>query len=84
MPVSSAVKTERERHIIPEKALTLRQAVLSASEIVDVTKAEGRIAADTACPCPPGVPVVMPGEKIDSAAVKLLESYRLEKIAVCK
>ena len=31
-----------------------------------------RISADSACPCPPGVPVVMPGEIIDENSISLL------------
>ena len=57
---------------LPEIALTPRQAVLAESEIIPIEKALGRISADSACPCPPGVPVVMPGEIIDKNIISLL------------
>ena len=44
----------------------------------------GRIAADTACPCPPGIPVVMPGERITAEAVSFLERYGFLDVKVVK
>ena len=60
--------------------MTLRQALLSPSETSALSEATGKIAADTACPCPPGVPIVMPGELIDEPAIKLLAEYGIEKV----
>ena len=57
---------------LPKTALTPREAILAESEIIPVEKAVGRISADSACPCPPGVPVVMPGEIIDENILSLL------------
>ncbi|WP_374045427.1 hypothetical protein [uncultured Anaerotruncus sp.] len=33
-------------------------------------------------PCPPGVPIVMPGERIDGAAVETLRSYGVTEVNV--
>lgn len=49
---------------LPQKAMSLRDAVFAKSEFVSKEDSIGRIAADTACPCPPGIPVYMPGEII--------------------
>ncbi len=57
---------------LPEKVLTPREAVLSESERVAVSDAVGRIAAESACPCPPGIPVVVPGERIGAPEASLL------------
>ncbi len=57
---------------LPETALMPRQAILAETEIISVEKSLGRISADSACPCPPGVPVVMPGEIIDETIINLL------------
>ena len=38
-------------------------------------EAAGRIAAEAACPCPPGVPVVMPGERITKEITVFLQRY---------
>ncbi len=53
---------------LPQIAMPIRDALLSKSEFVPADKAVGRIAADTACPCPPGIPVYMPGEIIEDTA----------------
>jgi lysine decarboxylase len=38
----------------------------------------GRIAADPLCPYPPGIPLLIPGERLDGARVAwLLEQQRL-------
>ncbi|WP_343252616.1 aminotransferase class I/II-fold pyridoxal phosphate-dependent enzyme [Ligaoa zhengdingensis] len=57
-----------------EAALSLRDAIFAPSETVPVENSEGRVAASMVCPCPPGIPVVMPGEKINRDAVNLLKT----------
>ena len=56
----------------PERAMTMRQASLSFREQLAPQQAVGRVAACSASPCPPGVPVVLAGERIDQAAASLL------------
>lgn len=53
---------------LPQKAISLRDAMLAKSEFVLRDEAVGRISADTACPCPPGIPIYMPGEIIENTA----------------
>ncbi len=67
---------------IPKKVLSLREAILSPSETVSLSEAAGRIAADTACPCPPGVPVVMPGERIDETAAQILTTHGVKELTI--
>lgn len=55
-----------------ERAMSLRAAALSARQTVATADAAGRIAAAGICPCPPGVPVVMPGELISPCCAELL------------
>ena len=57
---------------LPETALTPREAILAENEMIPVEKAVGRISADSACPCPPGIPIIMPGEVIDKNIIHLL------------
>ncbi len=68
LPVQTAVPS------LPEAVMTPREALLSQKESVAPEDAVGRIAADTSCPCPPGVPIVMPGERITPAMVPFLLS----------
>ncbi len=84
MPVSEPVSAEREKIILPEKKMTIREAMLSPSEEIGTACAAGRIAADTACPCPPGVPVIMPGEVISSYVEDRLLQNGINRIRCLK
>ena len=67
-----------------EAVLSVREAVFSPSETLPLADAAGRIAAETACPCPPGVPVVIPGEKIGKEALEILQKAGIIRIKVVK
>lgn len=69
---------------LPECAMSPREVLMHQSEIVLTEQAEGRIAAEAACPCPPGVPVIMPGEIIDRDSIKILLGTRINQINVLK
>lgn len=81
-----------ERHIshtdgmppLPPARVSLREAVFAPSETVLLKTAVGRTAAESACPCPPGVPVVMPGEEITKDAADFLRAYGFSTIKVLK
>ncbi len=51
-------------------ACTIRQALFSPSENIPIQQAAGRICASLAVPCPPGMPIVLPGEIISQTAAK--------------
>lgn len=83
--LSGASEIENSRFDkLPEYALSPREAFMRRKECVDVADAEGRIAAEAACPCPPGVPVVMPGEIIDGECMKILLNTGINQINVLK
>lgn len=69
---------------LPEICVSLREAIMSDSICVSVNDSLNRIAAEVVCPCPPGIPVVMPGEKIGSIQQELLIRYGILKINVLK
>jgi len=50
----------------PQMALSPREAWLSDHETIPLSAATGRIAAETYAPCPPGIPLWAPGERIQS------------------
>jgi lysine decarboxylase len=58
--------------------LPVGQAWRAASEPLDPALAAGRIAAEPLCPYPPGIPLLVPGERIDAPrAAWLAEQRRL-------
>lgn len=69
---------------MPERAMTVRDAVFSASEELDVAECEGRILASAAISCPPAIPITVCGEIIDENAIKCFEYYGIKKCRVVK
>ncbi len=47
-----------------EQSMNPRLAYLSPVELVEAGSAAGRIAAECLAPCPPGTPIVVPGQRI--------------------
>lgn len=66
----------------PKIKMTVREAMLSPSETVDIQNAMGRILASPSVACPPAVPIIACGEQIDAETVKCFEYYGIEKIRV--
>lgn len=54
-------------------AMTPRDAFFAPTRAVELTSALGRICVDTLCPYPPGIPVVLPGERLTKAAIAHLQ-----------
>ncbi|ARP49444.1 MULTISPECIES: amino acid decarboxylase [Caproicibacterium] len=75
LPVGEPLSCGPELPALPPVRMPLRKAVFSASHEVPLQRAAGCIAAEAACPCPPGIPVVMPGEEITPQAVQFLGRY---------
>jgi arginine decarboxylase len=68
----------------PSAEMSLRDAVTAKCETVEISESAGRIAAEAKCPCPPCVPIIMPGERITHDMAKSLKSYGVSKIKVVK
>lgn len=73
-----------EAALTARQAMSLRKAALAESETVCTCCAVGRISAAAVCPCPPGVPVVMPGERISSECARLLLALGVEQVDCVK
>lgn len=68
----------------PAPSMGLRQALFAPSLTLPTDKTVGRIAAEAACPCPPGIPVVVPGERITEKSAFLLNAYGVFQLKVVK
>ncbi|OCN01082.1 amino acid decarboxylase [Clostridium sp. W14A] len=62
----------------------LREALLAESRTVPLERAVGGVAAQIACPCPPGIPAVMPGERVTKETAEFLCGYGFLEIKVLK
>lgn len=67
-----------------ERAMSIREAVMSPSEILPVEESEGRILADVSVGCPPAVPILFSGEKIDKNAMHCFRYYGITHLDVVK
>ena len=86
------LKTEKKKEItekppvlsVSEKFMSVREAVFSPSEEINASECEGRILASSAISCPPAIPIIVCGEKIDKKAIECFEYYGIEKCNVVK
>jgi len=69
---------------VPQKAVSVRQAVFSDCEYIEVEKSLGRVLAAATVGCPPAVPIVVCGEIIDEKSIECFKYYGTEKCCVVK
>ena len=81
-----APRKEQERLMSfhPESVMSLRSAVFSHTESIDVENAPGRIAAQAVCPCPPGIPITMPGERVTDEICHIMKKTGISCLSVVK
>lgn len=65
-----------------QAVLTPHQALFCASEELSVSEALGRVMASPTVSCPPAIPIVACGEKIEEWAIAAMEYYGISKIRV--
>ena len=66
----------------PERVLSIREATFSPCETVPVSASLGRVLAAASVGCPPAVPIVICGERIDRDALRAFAYYGIEKCTV--
>jgi arginine/lysine/ornithine decarboxylase len=65
----------------PEKAVSIREALFAETCVsLSLAEAAGKVCAEICAPCPPGVPLIMPGEIISTEAVELLKGFGVDRI----
>ena len=62
----------------PEQVCSLREAMLSPCVRVPAVQSLGRVLARPGVSCPPAVPIRMPGERIDEAAIAAFDAYEIQ------
>ena len=69
---------------VAQRILPIGEAMLSPSVELDVRECEGRVLADAQISCPPAIPIVVCGERIDSAAIDCFKYYGIDRCKVIK
>ena len=70
--------------VLPERVMRLREANFGECETIPTAQAVGRISAGTVCPCPPGVAVIVAGEKFDRVLCEKLCAANIDSVSVVK
>lgn len=65
-----------------QRVMSVTEAMLRPSEILPVGQCEGRVLAAASVGCPPAVPIVVCGERIDAHAIRCFEYYGVRKLNV--
>ena len=84
LPVKPKVKEDPFYFDLPNVKISLREALFSLFEKIKTKDALNKICAQTLCICPPGIPILVPGEVVDEKAIKLLLSYGIFSFNVLK
>jgi arginine/lysine/ornithine decarboxylase len=66
------------------RLMSIREAMLSPSEVIPVETSVGRILASPTVSCPPAVPIVVSGERITERDVEVFKYYGIDKVSVIK
>lgn len=69
---------------LPRQVVSLSEAMSRPAVFLPVERAVGRVAARLVSTCPPGTPLVVPGEEITSTEVKFLQSGGIQRVSVIK
>ncbi len=83
-PAGDALPVRCPAFDLPVIKKSLHSALFSPSERINSCNSVGRISAGTVCPCPPGIPILVPGEVITENSVKNLLYYGIFLIDVIK
>lgn len=67
-----------------ERVMTIREAVFACSELLPVDQCLGRIVAVPTVSCPPAVPILVCGERIDAHAIACFAYYGIDRCFVVK
>ena len=69
---------------LPRQAISLSEAMSRPAVFLPVERAGGRVAARLVSTCPPGTPLLVPGEEITAREVKFLQSGGIDSVSVIK
>ena len=84
LPRRPAVEEAPPRFHLPERAMPVRAAAFASSEVIPAEESLGRVLASPTVGCPPAVPVVACGERIDGAALACFRYYGIKNCTVVR
>ncbi len=82
MPIKKPLPPVKYPVIKPHADMPVYEALFKPSKRVLANNAAGEVCAELCAPCPPGVPIIMPGEIIDHNAADALKAFGVKTVAV--
>ena len=79
-----AIEEEPPAFCQAQRVMGIREAMLAPGERVPVEASEGRVLASASVGCPPAVPILVCGERIDRHAIRCFEYYGIKSCMVVK
>lgn len=67
-----------------ERVTSIREAAFLPSEVISVEESAGRVLKETSVGCPPAVPIVVCGERMDEAAIRCFRYYGIKTCTVAR
>ena len=84
IPPQPPIKEDSPAFVPGELVLTIREAVFACSELLPVEQCLGRILAVPTVGCPPAVPILVCGERINRHAIACFAYYGIDHCFVIK
>ena len=84
---STRYQPEKKKHmpmLEPIIKMNLRKAFYSKKEEIKKENSIGRISAEVIAECPPGIPILLPGELITEEHLPYLEGYNVLEVVAIK
>lgn len=69
---------------VPEKIVSIREAIFSESERIQINQSTGKILSVSDSMCPPAVPILISGERISENALKCFDYYGITHCKIIK
>lgn len=82
IPKRNPISLRPPRFQKAETVMSIREAALSAAETIPVSESAGRILAAATVGCPPAVPILVCGERINDTAIACFQYYGMESCTV--
>lgn len=84
IPSKPPIKTALPSVSIPKTGMPMREAVFAPLIRVPTEKAVGMICGSITAPCPPGVPIIMPGEIFSEETICALKGWGVREVSAVR
>lgn len=84
MQKKNPIESKKFKPINAIRKMSIREAIFSKQESIDIDSAMGRVLGSISVSCPPAVPIIYSGEVIDENTIEIMKYYNIESCSVIK